>query len=51
MLTFVDLMADVPRGLSVGDAASLEKTIEWTMKETRREVAEVRMRFRAVDQD
>ncbi|EIN11789.1 hypothetical protein PUNSTDRAFT_50649 [Punctularia strigosozonata HHB-11173 SS5] len=47
-MTFVDLTADVPRDLSVSEAASMEEKIERTMKEARREIAEVRVRFRAV---
>ena len=50
-LTFVDLTAAVPRTLSVADTASLEEKITRTLKEARKEVAEVRVRFRPVDDE
>ncbi|EPQ57495.1 hypothetical protein GLOTRDRAFT_38570 [Gloeophyllum trabeum ATCC 11539] len=49
-LVFVDLIADVPRTMSVAETADLEKKISSTLKEARKEVAEVRVRFNPVDE-
>jgi divalent metal cation (Fe/Co/Zn/Cd) transporter len=49
-LAFVELTADVPSTLTVSETASLEHKIEHALKEARREVAEVRVQFRPVDQ-
>jgi divalent metal cation (Fe/Co/Zn/Cd) transporter len=50
-LTFVELTADVPAALTVSDTAALERRITATLREARREVAEVRVRFRPVSSD
>lgn len=48
---FVDLTAKVPRSLSVSDASALERKIGSTLKEAKKEVSEVRVRFDPVDTD
>ncbi|KZT68255.1 hypothetical protein DAEQUDRAFT_728063 [Daedalea quercina L-15889] len=50
-LMFVDLIADVPRTVSVGETSALEAEIVRTLKEARKEVKEVRVRFHPVDQE
>ncbi|KAK7053352.1 mitochondrial metal transporter [Paramarasmius palmivorus] len=45
-LLYVDLVAEVPGDLTVQQLAELEDRILHTMKEKRKEVAEVRVRFR-----
>ncbi|KAI0915789.1 hypothetical protein AcW1_003709 [Taiwanofungus camphoratus] len=47
-LMFVDLIADVPRTLSVEEASSLEETISRTLRAARREISEVRVKFHPV---
>ncbi|KAI0356398.1 hypothetical protein OH77DRAFT_1424062 [Trametes cingulata] len=46
---FVDVVAHVPRGLSVERAVEVERTIREALVEARRDVKEVRVRFRPVD--
>ncbi|KAJ7770145.1 mitochondrial iron ion transporter [Mycena maculata] len=48
-LVFVDLTAEVPKTLSVHDAVSLEGKISSTLKEARKEVTEVRVKFETVE--
>ena len=48
---FVDLVADVPRTLSVGATSALEAQIVSALKGARREVKEVRVRFHPADQE
>jgi divalent metal cation (Fe/Co/Zn/Cd) transporter len=48
-LMFVDLTADVAGSLSVRDTSELEAKITNTLKEARREIAEVRVQFHPVD--
>jgi divalent metal cation (Fe/Co/Zn/Cd) transporter len=48
---FVDLIANVPLTMSVHDASLLEERIVATLKEARREISEVRVKFNAVDVD
>ncbi|KAI3618578.1 cation efflux family [Moniliophthora roreri] len=45
-LLYVDMVAEVPGDLTVQDLAELEGKILHTMKEKRKEVAEVRVRFK-----
>ncbi|KAJ7251511.1 cation efflux family-domain-containing protein [Mycena haematopus] len=47
-LIFVDLTAEVPKTLTVHDASILEEEITRTLKATRKEVAEVRVKFTTV---
>jgi len=47
-LMFVDLTADVPPSLSVRETSELERKITKTLMEARREIVEVRVRFRGV---
>ncbi|KAH9944706.1 cation efflux family-domain-containing protein [Amylocystis lapponica] len=49
-LMFVDLVAHVPRTLSIEEASSLEDRITRTLKAARKEISEVRVRFRPVDE-
>ena len=49
-LMFVDVVAHVPRSLSVEDASVLEGRIARALKAARKEVSEVRVRFRPVDE-
>ncbi|TFK54275.1 cation efflux protein [Heliocybe sulcata] len=49
-LVFVDLVADVPKSMSVAESADLEERIASTLKEARREVTEVRVRFNPIDE-
>ena len=44
-LMFVDLVAEVPRTMSVTDASTLEAKIARTLKAARKEIAEVRVKF------
>jgi divalent metal cation (Fe/Co/Zn/Cd) transporter len=46
---FVDLTADVTGSLSVRETSELEAKITDTLKEARREIAEVRVQFHPVD--
>jgi divalent metal cation (Fe/Co/Zn/Cd) transporter len=46
---FVDLIADVPPDMSIHHATSLEERIVKTLKETRKEISEVRVKFNTVD--
>ncbi|KAJ6587004.1 mitochondrial iron ion transporter [Mycena vulgaris] len=48
-LIFVDLTAEVPKTLTMHDASLLEEKITRTLKETRKEVTEVRVKFQTVD--
>ncbi|KAI0093379.1 cation efflux family-domain-containing protein [Irpex rosettiformis] len=48
-LMFVDLTAKVPGTMSVADTSALVATIERTLKQERKEIAEVRIRFEPVD--
>ncbi|KAJ6499972.1 mitochondrial iron ion transporter [Mycena vitilis] len=48
-LIYVDLTAEVPNALTVHDATLLEEKIEQTLKAARKEIAEVRVKFQAVD--
>ncbi|KAJ7924893.1 mitochondrial iron ion transporter [Mycena leptocephala] len=48
-LIFVDLTAEVPKTLTVHDATLLEEKIAQTLKEARKEIAEVRVKFKTVD--
>ncbi|KAJ7703115.1 cation efflux protein [Mycena rosella] len=48
-LIFVDLVAEVPKTLTVHEATILEEQISQTLKETRKEVTEVRVKFQTVD--
>ena len=48
---FVDLVADVPRTLSVGATSAIEAQIVSALKGARREVREVRVRFHPVDRE
>ncbi|KAH9910632.1 cation efflux family-domain-containing protein [Fomitopsis serialis] len=50
-LMFVDLVAEVPRTLSVEETSRLEAQIMRSLKGARREVTEVRVRFHPVDQE
>lgn len=50
-LMFVDLTAKVPRSLSVADTSALEHTIGRSLKQAKKEVSEVRVRFEPVDTD
>ncbi|KAF9813691.1 hypothetical protein IEO21_05407 [Rhodonia placenta] len=50
-LMFVDLTAEVPRTLSVEEASDLEGKISRALKGARKEVAEVRVKFRPVDEE
>jgi divalent metal cation (Fe/Co/Zn/Cd) transporter len=47
---FVDLTADVPASLTVRETSELEAKITSTLKEARREIAEVRVQFNPVDE-
>lgn len=47
----VDLVADMPRTLSVEEASVLEAQISTTLKAARKEIKEVRVRFNPVDRD
>ncbi|KIM75103.1 hypothetical protein PILCRDRAFT_79410 [Piloderma croceum F 1598] len=49
-LMFVDLTADVPASLTVRETSELEAKITSTLKEARREIAEVRVQFNPVDE-
>lgn len=48
-LMFVDVVAEVPRTLSVEDASHIEHDILMALKKARKEVSEVRVKFRPVD--
>ncbi|KAJ3883562.1 mitochondrial iron ion transporter [Lentinula edodes] len=48
-LIFVDLTAEVPRNLTVDDLVLLEEKILQTLKESRKEVKEVHVKFRPVE--
>jgi divalent metal cation (Fe/Co/Zn/Cd) transporter len=48
---FVDLTIDVSQDMSVHDATLLEKRIVKTLKEVRKEISEVRIKFNAVELD
>ncbi|KAF7321618.1 Cation efflux family [Mycena kentingensis (nom. inval.)] len=48
-LIFVDLTAEVPANLTTRDLALLEEQISHTLKATRKEVAELRIKFQPVD--
>lgn len=48
-LMFVDLTAKVPQSLSVRDTSALEDRISRTLKEAKKEVSEVRVRFEPVE--
>jgi divalent metal cation (Fe/Co/Zn/Cd) transporter len=48
-LIFVDVTADVSGSLSIDDASLLDEKITETLKRTRREIAEVRVKFHPVD--
>ena len=48
---FVDLTAHVPRTLSVADAEAVERAIREALVRARRDVKEVRVRFRGVRED
>ncbi|GLB37498.1 putative dimerisation domain of Zinc Transporter [Lyophyllum shimeji] len=50
-LMFVDLIAIVPGIMSVSDASALEKKITRTLKEARKEIAEVRVKFQPSDHE
>ena len=50
-LMFVDLTAKVPRSLNVADTSALEKRIGQTLKQAKKEVKEVRVRFEPVETD
>lgn len=50
-LMFVDLIADVPRALDVEGTSALEAQITRTLKAARKEIAEVRVKFRPVDEE
>lgn len=50
-LMFVDLTAKVPSTLSVADTSALEHTIGRALKEAKKEVSEVRVRFEPVNAD
>ncbi|PSR73904.1 hypothetical protein EW026_g2324 [Hermanssonia centrifuga] len=50
-LMFVDLTAEVPRMLSVEDASTLEGKIARTLKQARKEIAEVRVKFHPTESD
>ena len=47
-LLFVDLTADVSSTLSIQEASSLEENISQILKDARKELAEVRVRFNPV---
>lgn len=47
-LIFVDLTAEVPRNLTVDELVFLEEKILQTLKESRKEVKEVHVKFRPV---
>lgn len=49
-LLFVDLVAEVPGHITISQSSALEKEIERLMKTARREVAEVRVTFRPINQ-
>lgn len=46
---FVDLIADVPHNMSVHDATVLEERIVSVLKETRKEISEVRVKFNTIE--
>ncbi|KAF5380561.1 hypothetical protein D9615_004483 [Tricholomella constricta] len=48
---FVDLTAAVSGTISVRDASTLDEKIARTLKEARKEIAEVRVKFQPLDQD
>ncbi|KAJ6625564.1 mitochondrial iron ion transporter [Mycena sp. CBHHK59/15] len=48
-LIFVDLTAEVPNALSMQNATLLEEQITQTLKSAKKEIAEVRVKFHAVD--
>ena len=48
-IMFVDLTARVPSTLSVADTSVLEGTIARTLKDAKKEIAEVRVRFEPVE--
>jgi divalent metal cation (Fe/Co/Zn/Cd) transporter len=48
---YVDLTADVPSNMSVTATSRLEVKISQTLKEARREISEVRVKFHPVDTD
>lgn len=48
-LMFVDLIADVPHNMSVHDATVLEERIVSVLKETRKEISEVRVKFNTIE--
>ncbi|KAJ7096240.1 cation efflux protein [Mycena epipterygia] len=48
-LIFVDLTAEVPKTMTVHDATILEEKISQTLKEARKEVTEVRVKFQTVE--
>lgn len=50
-LMYVDLTADVPSNMSVTATSRLEVKISQTLKEARREISEVRVKFHPVDTD
>ena len=50
-LIFVDLTADVAGSLSVRETSDLEAKITNTLKEARKEIAEVRVQFHPLDED
>lgn len=50
-LMFVDLVAEVPHTLSVADASTLEDKIARALKNARKEIAEVRVKFHPIEAD
>jgi divalent metal cation (Fe/Co/Zn/Cd) transporter len=48
-LMFVDLIADVPPQMSIQDATQLDQRITSVLKEARREISEVRVKFHVVE--
>ena len=50
-LMFVDLTAEVPATLSVEDTSTLEGKITRTLKNARKEIAEVRVKFQPAHAD
>lgn len=44
-LIFVDLMATVPGSITIAQATALEEKIQHTLKESKKEIAEVRVTF------
>jgi divalent metal cation (Fe/Co/Zn/Cd) transporter len=48
-LMFVDLTADVSGSMSVEDASALDDKITESLKKSRREISEVRVKFHPVD--